>query len=516
MRHLRRGWVALAPTWIALTLVACASGSPSGDPGEGLEQPKCEEGYSVGDDAGACGIPSIAPGDVDAPGGMIAPTIDNSDLDEQRGFYLNQERDGKFFVYTGDTVEVGIRAITNVGQPAPGHTITFEATGNTAGSLLSAARAVTNEFGVAHIQVTGGDRPTHFRIKMTAENTYGLQYHVDVVQRPEGREPGDPNGGGGPGPIGGIQGGCLDPAGIYDITNLYEPGRFLGNGPFEVLDTIHRIVTNPGREAANWIGDRIGGFGGSVVRAAVEPVVNYLFEYVVSNYVPDWGQWILAIVEDITGVLTEMEIQGTMELGQAMGDECNLTGTHRWERLTFFWRAGCPVGDDMCGRYDIDLNSLGIAASESDFEARVTRSLGPVGDLEIGNHQLQMNYGVAIIWFVENVILPQRLNVNSFGELLGIVLPCDAAGDLAAQYLSGVPLLGFAVGPLVEEACESGLEALGNWITGQLTDRLNVDVFNMSGTCKLRDTSGDMIVDKLEEGRWSDGLEGDFTGLRRN
>jgi hypothetical protein len=37
----------------------------------------------------------------------------------------------------------------------------------------------------------------------------------------------------------------------------------------------------------------------------------------------------------------------------------------------------------------------------------------------------------------------------------------------------------------------------------------------MAGQCKLRDTTADRMADKIEEGRWSSGLQGDFTGQRR-
>jgi hypothetical protein len=382
-------------------------------------------------------------------------------------------------------------------------------------STLAAQRSITNEFGVAHVDVTGAARPETFYVYMTGEDTSSLRYQIDVVLPPEGREP-DPIGpvepGGPGGPLG--QGECLGTQGNYAIVNLYEPGRFLGNGVFGALDTIHRFLANPGDAAGDWIQDRIDGIWGAVIRAGVEPVVNYLYDYIVNNYAPDWARWMLILTEDISGVLTEMEIQGTMELGPAAGPQCTLKGRHRWERLVFMWRAGCAQGDAQCGRYEIDLAQMGIAASESDFDARLTRTIGPVADMEISEHRLQMNIGVAVIWFVQNVILPQRLNVNDFGELLELVLPCDAVGALVADYVGG-SIIGFAVAPFVEEACEAGLEALGNWLMGQLADQLRVDTFPMAGQCKLRDRTGDKLADNIEEGRWTSGLQGDFTGQRR-
>lgn len=502
---------------VGIQLVACADAPLSPTEEMELEAPRevCPEGFELGE--GAC-IPGIGRGEVTTPDEPFeAPSIDNSDLDEQRAYFLTQEGDGKYFVYTNQTIRVGVRAVTNVGQPAVGHRVTFEKieTGQRpSGARLSARQADTNEFGVAHIEVTGGPEPSFFRLQMTAGDTTGLTYQVNVILPPEGGVvPPDPGEPGNP-PGGGLGGNCLEAQGTYRVVNEYEPARFLGDGPFRVLDTIHRALSDPGGLVGDLIRDRIGGIWGSLIRGAIQPVINYLYRYVVDNYAPDWVRWMLIITEDITAVLTELEIQGTMDLGRVDPDTCELTGRHRWEVLVFKWRAGCPPNDDRCGRYEVPLNQLGVAASESDFDARITRTIGPVAEMEISEHRLQLNLGVAVIWFIQNVILPQRLNVNSFGDLLELVLPCEAVGQLAADYLSGVPIVGFAIAPFVEDACEAGMEAAGNYLTRLLAEAINVNAFPMAGQCKLRDNDGDRRSDRIEEGRWTSGLQGSFAGDR--
>ena len=469
--------------------------------------------------AGGEEVPCIGPGDVgDVPeGDYIEPTIDNADLEADQQRFLTQDGDGKFFIYVGESKRIGVRTVDLTGRPVEGQRIGFTLVESDANrpseASLSAQFSATNEFGVADIQVTAGPQPSFFYLLMEADGLDSLRYQISVVQRPEGRDvvepdPNDPNP-----PVPPVGGNCMETKGLYSITNNYEPGRFLGDGPFQALDTIHRALSSPGELVGDYIRDRIGGIWGSVIRAAVQPVVDYLYRYVVQNYAPDWVQWMLVITEDITGVLTELEIQGTMALGGAVGPECALRGTHRWDTLVFHWRAGCAAGDAQCGRYDVPLNQLGIAASESDFDARLTRNLGPVADMEIGEHNLNLNLAVAVIWFVENVILPQRLNVNGFGELLQLVVPCDAVGQLAADYVGG-SIIGFAVAPFVEDACEAGMEALGNYLGGLLTNALRVDSFTMAGQCRLRDTDANQAADRIEDGRWTMGLEGDFTGER--
>ena len=504
----------------ALALVGCADAALETD--TAIENP-CPEGYVVAED-GECAIPSIGQCDPatdpdgceDAPEDpFVEPTIDNGDIDQARGYFLNQEGEGKYFVYVGETITVGVRAITYAGAPAPGHRVTWEKeevnNERPSGAVLSTRLSETNEFGVANIEVTGGPHPSFFRLKMTADDTAGLTYQVNVIQRPEGGGGGDPND---PPPDGGELGerACMETLGNYRIENMYEPARFLGDGVFQALDTIHRALADPGGLVGDLIRDRIDGIWGSIIRAAVRPVINYLYRYVVDNYAPDWVRWMLILTEDITAILTELEIQGTMELG-AVDAQCKLTGVHRWETLVFIWRAGCPPGDAECGKFPIPLQQLGIGLSESNFDAEVTRTIGPSATLVISEHSLQLNLGVAVIWFVTNVILPNRLNVNSFGELLQLVLPCDALGALAADYVGG-SIIGFAVAPFVERACEAGMEAAGNWVTRQLADQFNVDSFPMSGQCDLRDGDGDRDADNLLNGRWDQGLQGDFTGER--
>ncbi|MCB9523725.1 MAG: hypothetical protein H6702_10180 [Myxococcales bacterium] len=514
MLRLRTGWMFVA----LLGVLACAEVAPA----PGADPPKtapteCPEGLEVGE-GDVCGIPPIgeAPeGSLEQPEGEFEdPTLDNSDIEAQAAHFLTQEGDGKIYVYVNETARVGVRAIDNVGRPVEGLRVAFEIVeiegADPSGASINAQFSSTNEFGVAHMEVTGGPRPAFFHLYMQSENSTDLTYQVNVIQRPAGEDPADPVDPGEPGLVGAGQ--CLNPAGNYSIKNQYEPARLLGDGPFQALDTIRRALSDPGGLVGDLIRDRIGGIWGSLIRGAIRPVINYLYEFVVQNYAPEWARWMLVLVEDITGLMTELEIEGTMVLGTADAD-CRLQGTHRWDTLVFHWRAGCQGNDPNCGRFEIPMQQLGANVAEAQFNASLVPALGPRSTMTIEAHQLQLNLGVAVIWFVQNVILPRRFNVNNFGELLEQVLPCDAVGQLAADYIGG-SIIGFAVAPFVEEACQAGMRAAGNYLTGLLTDQLNVNAFEMAGTCRLNDTDGDRSPNTIDDGRWEQGLQGDFTGTR--
>jgi hypothetical protein len=506
--------------WLALLFIGCADAVPAGtDDAQvvgGEPASACEEGVLANGQV----VPCIGAGDVGVvpDGDFIQPVLDNSDLEEARQRFLTQDGDGKIFIYVGERKRVGVRTVDLTGTPVEGQRIEFTLVESDADrpseAALSAQFSSTNEFGVADIQITAGPAPSFFYLQMTAEGLDSLRYQVSVIQKPEGFdvEPEDPDNPDLPPPdVGGAN--CMETKGLYRVTNNYEPARFLGDGPFQALETIHQILSDPGGFIGDLIRDRIDGVWGAIIRGAIRPVINFLYEYVVNNYAPDWVRATLLIVEDVTQILVELEIQGEMDLGE-VDDMCALTGIHRWQTLVFHWRAGCAAGNDNCGRYEVPLERLGASASESAFTARVVRTIGPVGTLEIDPHELQLNLGVAVIWFLQEFILPARFNVRNFGELLQIVLPCDAVGDLAADYLSGIPIIGLAVGEFVEEACEAGMEAAGNYLTRLLAEQFSVSTFPLAGECKLRDTSADQLADKLEEGRWTQGLEGDFTGER--
>ena len=164
---------------------------------------------------------------------------------------------------------------------------------------------------------------------------------------------------------------------------------------------------------------------------------------------------------------------------------CTVQGVHRWETLVFIWRDGCPPNNDQCGRYEIPMNELGISASETEFTGSIEG--GPFTDtLMMDEHRLQMNIGVGFIWCLERTVLPNYFGgINSFGDLLANLIPCDAVGDIAARNLPDVPFVDER--RIVRDACRAGLRAAGQRLASEVADRLSIDTFSMGGECKLRD-----------------------------
>jgi hypothetical protein len=114
--------------------------------------------------------------------------VDNSDLEADQQTRLAQEGTGKFYIYTNETKRVGVRVINYVGVPVPNMEVSFsfsmEGTSDPLGSVISSQNAISDQFGVASVDITGGDIPTYFRLDMETSEGDTLSYGVSVIQHP--------------------------------------------------------------------------------------------------------------------------------------------------------------------------------------------------------------------------------------------------------------------------------------------------------------------------------------------
>ena len=193
------------------------------------------------------------------------------------------------------------------------------------------------------------------------------------------------------------------------------------------------------------------------------------------------------------------------------------TGRQAGKVLSNRWAVG---GGGNCGEHLVNLTEVGVSVSESEFTGIVVDPNVLISEVEIGEHQLDLNIGVVIIALMENVILPQRSGVRSFGDLIARIVPCDRFGDLAASLVSGIPFLGGGVRGLATDACRDGIRALGNDLTRRLIGQIEVDTFKIKGRADFINADGMPGTEKIENGRWegdpnsNDYLQGDFSGTR--
>lgn len=468
-------------------------------------------------------------------------TIDSSDLENDQRTRLAQEGTGKFYIYTNETKRIGVRVINYVGAPVPqmevSYSFSMEGTSDPLNTMMSAQTAFSDQFGVASIQLTGSSTPTYFRLNMETSEGDTLSYGISVIQ-----------------PLFGEDGSTIeqlppgqrcnvhDIQGTYDVENHYELARFLGDGVFNTLQTINRALTDPGGLIGDWIRDRIGGIVGDAVRGIVREVINNLLR---GLNMPQWAQLVTNIITDVTTILTDLEIKSNIRLGGASGPNCEVSGIHTWEELVVVWQgSNCPGGiggnntgnnsgnnsgnntgnnlgnnNTPCGQHRVNLTEVGVSVSETQFEGHVENQNALSVDLVIEEHQLDLNVGVVLITLLQTVILPQRANVRSVGELVAQIMPCDQFGQLAASLVGFIPFFSGSIANFASNACRDGVEALGNDLTRRLLSNLEVDTFKVKGRCKLRSNDTDPKTELMYEGRWEEGqgafLQGNFNGTLR-
>jgi hypothetical protein len=503
---------------ISLSFVACEDASLSAEEPDAEVQketpinvdPNCPPQFvrqPTPNNPATCYINPDAVGEVpDEPTMEDLVKVDDSILDEQYESYLTQEGDGKFFVYVNESKKIGVRAVNNIGTPVPGMTVSFEIlmsgdgfVSDPKGSTLTAMRAVSDQFGVAAVDLQAGPEPTYFKVKMVGpEGTTDLTYQVNVIQKnisdnddlttlpPQQR--------------------CFGTQGNYDIKNNYNIAQSLfGSDVANIFSTITNLISNPADAIANWVRDMIGGFVGDLVRGIVREAVGWVLSYF---DIPVWVNEMLNVISDIGRILTRLEIQGLIRIGIPDGENmCVSQGYHKWEKLTFFWGLNCDFNDPNCGRRELALSELGVSLSESEFLARPgmpTRNFVPV---EFTEHDMNLNVGVLAITIIQNFLLPDRLNVHSIGEAIAMIFPCDFFGEIAYQFVGDIPFVGGAVAGLAEDACRSGIEALGNELTRQLISKLSVTAFRIKGNSNFKDTTGgDRLTDEIKDGVWTGAL----------
>ena len=428
-------------------------------------------------------------------------------IDTENGYFLNQEGDGRFTVYAGQQTAVGVRVQTYYGRPAPEIPVTFQinevSQSRPSGAALNSLTATSNHLGKASVQVIAPPTPGFFRLTMTAPNARSITYDVNIVLPPNLDRVSTGPAMGGPG--------CLRTKGEYQLESRYQPAAIIGDDFNNAMMTVVQVLTDPGGLVGDMVADRIGGIAGSLVRPIVRSVVNSAIGFVRQNYLPDWGQRALDLATNTAQILTDLEMQGLMRLGDEDAMTCELSGIHIWRQLVFNWTDGCSMANPGCGRFEIPMSELGIALSESPFEAQIVEHRF-TDHMEIYEHELRMNLGVAIIWFIERFVLPEYFQgAQSFGDVLNQIVPCDVVGDLAADRVS-IPFV--PVDALVEAACREGVEAAGEWLARELANSLNLDTFTIWGECDLRDTrtTPPIKADTIENGIWEGGLPGTFSG----
>ena len=287
--------------------------------------------------------------------------------------------------------------------------------------------------------------------------------------------------------------------GRFDVVNKFDLTDMLSNSGNSTLETVDEVL-----EVIGIIGNADGDRGAAVIRLfcdvanldagvcrAVELVGARVIDGLIEEFVPPEVLNILNIVGDIYNIVSELTVVGQIEFTAGTPDaNGDLPVTdNRWNRFQFEWRSGCPEPNPAdCVR------SFAIGPEENSrpingqFTARVVGT-----QLQIPAHSFTIEYGTILLAVAQDWIIPAILGEQGpvdLAEVLERLLPCEAIN----RNIGGGSTF-----------CESVLvAALSDLIRNQISELdVNVDQFQLSGTCDPKDTDGDLNIDLLDNGVWT-------------
>jgi hypothetical protein len=391
--------------------------------------------------------------------------------------YLEIVGDKNVFLDTGARTTITVKYHDDAGDPVAG-SVAFEVQGDAKGGSLTSASAVTDNQGLARVDVVGGANEAAFGVRasaqyatavdwsiavhigppppgpLTLEGTYQVESQFDLVT-------------GLPGTLGDVVRTVID---ITDSTN--DPTTFLIDA---ALSQIHdTAVTN----AVNALRPGLDVGINEFLKSQLGDVYNNLLEF--GNGFGDAAQRF--------GLKSELAVTKNADGSYA--------ATHTVKGIFFFTDAG---GGKRV-RQDVDLADANVDYVVAS-NVPVTRN----GDtsINIGDHSLQMSYGKLLVYSVRNVVL--RLidpGASTMTDFLQDTVDCAALGRKIYDDV------GSGSAGIYESACKTALAFAGNLIEGKLTEVGGTATgFHLHGTVQIRDTDADRKIDKLVSGQWQGSLD---------
>lgn len=440
-------------------------------------------------------------------------TIDDSFYREQETPALKLEGIRGIDVYLNEARRVGIRATDEIGRPVSGVRVNFwlgvSDTSQPREATLSASQALTDRFGIASIEVYGGRLTTEFDLLISSEISPPLQYRIRVIERLDVNDPLPPA----------EMCPAIEIAGIYTVESQIALAPAIGDLPFNAMTRMHNALSEPDQLISEGIRYQVGGFFGDDLKRYLNSFQLSLFR---DREIFVWANQVLTLITGLTEALTSIRIRGTMMIGRIQGPDCEVPITHSWDSLFLHIpSAECQTSNDRrCPEYIIDLRELGVSKSEAEVMGRISITETGTYRLEIGEHQLQLNSEIMLITFLENALLPNLFEINSFEGLLNSTFECDRLSELTAEIIGWIALFPTGIHEYVKDVCVLGLRTVSREVLKDLMLSLDHTQFSLDGQADLVIRNNNQLVTEIINGLWkrranTSLVYGDFTGERR-
>lgn len=382
--------------------------------------------------------------------------------------YLTIVGDRNVFLDGNSQVTLTVKYHDESGAPLAGE-VHFRIDGAANGSNISTDSDVTDNEGLATINVIGSIEEASFRIIAEAEFATPVDWRIAVSQ---GEPPLPP----------------LSAVGTYELESQFDMASGLPGTVGTVVNSIIDMTDDP-NDPATWLIDMALD---QIDSTSVKDAVNSLrpgLDAFVNNLILDYAP----------GFVTTF-----VELGDKFGQVAHKLGTISELQVV----QGGPDGTELGARHTITGIRYTIDGVEYDYtmaelDLGIVEADGLTCSLEdnrlmIGDHDLPLSYGRILLFALNNVLIP-ALDPwsDSLSDLLIYYVDCYSLSYDIADYV------GIGSPGLYESACETALTVAAAYIEDQI-EGLDGTASSLAihGDARVSDDNQDGKVDKLTNGLW--------------
>jgi hypothetical protein len=233
-------------------------------------------------------------------------------------------------------------------------------------------------------------------------------------------------------------------------------------------------------------------------------VTNIINDYLFNN-APDWVKQIFSVGNDITSVVTNLELISELCLGKLQSSTSNhqAEGFQTFTGIALYWQGV---------RYPFTIDQLKLTQFPLDIlDGHYVAFIYKFNQMSIAQHEIGLNYGKLVLFAIDELILKNITGgkATTIEEAAKLWFDCQAIsqgiiGDIADK----IPGLDKSD---VEQACNSVVDTLFGTVQTMIANLTLPTTLQLSGSCRLVDTTCDLKVEKLVDGKWSGTITGSGT-----
>ena len=295
----------------------------------------------------------------------------------------------------------------------------------------------------------------------------------------------------------------LNPAGKYDMDNVFDLTGAIPGQLGEVIDTLVTIFYDPGKFLVAKIKDLVKQYLPSFITdflfSLFEDQLADLITDWLLNDAPGWVQDFFTIGQDLLQVVARLELTGILTISKLQNDYY-VEGNIAFTGIVFTWKLNCDKNApdyDQCGKYPFDLQDIDDPQFPLDLlEGSWKGTIAGFDKLTIEKYSLALNYGKLIYYMFTHVILKELTGKTSLADAMADIIGCDSIADA----LDGLGLFSY---DQIYSACSSAVGLLVLPVESYLLNLQTDSLFSLQGTATLVDEDSDLIVDRIVDGKWT-------------